>query len=139
MTNLLIICHDVIDSRMAGPGIRYWEMARALAERLDVTLATPGPGLDDDGFASRTYARGDWSSIEAAVEHADVLLLSGDLLVDFPQLATCGKPLVIEATYPYTFEALHLVLDRPLEVQMPTYLARLETMRRAGRAGDFYF
>ena len=43
MNHLLVISHDVVDTRMAGPGIRYWEMARALARRLDVTLAHPMP------------------------------------------------------------------------------------------------
>jgi glycosyltransferase involved in cell wall biosynthesis len=124
---------------MAGPGIRYWEMAQALARRLNVTLAAPGRGLEGEGYSPHAYERGEWSTIKAAVGRSDVLMFSGDLLLDFPQLVTCGRPLVIEATYPYTFEGLQLTSERPLEDQMPGYLARLETMRRTGRAGDFYF
>lgn len=33
MNSLLIISHDVIGQRMAGPGIRMWELARCGAHR----------------------------------------------------------------------------------------------------------
>ncbi len=137
--HILLIAHDVVNARMAGPGIRHWEMARALAGPLSVTLATPGPGLPDERFASFVYARGGWDSIVPAITQADVLLFTGDLLLDFPQLSQCGKPLVIEATYPYTFEPLQLHSRLPLDQQMPSFTNRLETMRRAALAGDFFF
>jgi hypothetical protein len=38
----LVVSHDVIGPSMAGPGIRYWEMAAALRRRgVEVTLAAP--------------------------------------------------------------------------------------------------
>ena len=42
---LLIISQDIVDKKMAGPGIRYLEMARTLSESMDVTLAIPRPRL----------------------------------------------------------------------------------------------
>ena len=33
MQKLLFVCNDVIGSAMAGPGIRYWELARALERK----------------------------------------------------------------------------------------------------------
>lgn len=136
---VLLISHDVVDERMAGPGIRYWEMARALGRQVVVTLATPGTSLPGERFDAHIYDMDAWSSLAPAVAAADVLLFSGDLLMPFPQLAECGKPLVIEATYPYTFEALQLGSSLSREQQAASYLGRLETMRRAGRAGDFFF
>src|SRR6185503_14501838 len=41
--HLLIISHDVVGSRMAGPGIRCWEMARVLSAQQPVTLIAPQP------------------------------------------------------------------------------------------------
>ena len=38
---LLIVSHDVVGAAMAGPGIRYLNLARALAGALPVTLAIP--------------------------------------------------------------------------------------------------
>lgn len=139
MPHLFMICHDVVDSRMAGPGIRYWEMARALAQRLDVTLATPGRSLVGEGFASHAYVPGDWETIAAVVSKANAVLLNGNGLMGFPQLTTCGKPLIIEATYPYTFESLHLHSDRPYDEQIPSFTACLETARQTALAGDFFF
>jgi glycosyltransferase involved in cell wall biosynthesis len=151
MTHLLIISHDVVDTRMAGPGIRYWEMARALAGRLDVTLAypvqvtsavagaNPISGPPEAGFALHAYHREDWDSIVPATSRADIVLLTGDLFLDFPHLANLGKPLVIEATYPYTFESLQLHAGLPRERQLASFATRREAMRRALMAGDFFF
>ena len=151
MNHLLIISHDVVDTRMAGPGIRYWEMARALAGRLDVTLAYPVPvtgavaganptsGPPEAGFASHAYRREDWDSIAPVISRADAILLTGDLFLDFPHLADVGKPLVIEATYPYTFESLQLHASMPRERQLASFATRREAMRRALMAGDFFF
>jgi len=41
--NVLIISHDTVGSRMAGPGIRYWELARVVAAQQRVTLIAPQP------------------------------------------------------------------------------------------------
>jgi glycosyltransferase involved in cell wall biosynthesis len=151
MTHLLIISHDVVDTRMAGPGIRYWEMARALAGRLDVTLAYPIPvkdtvagaksisGPPEAGFTSHAYRREDWASIAPIISRADVVLLTGDLFLDYPHLTDLGKPLVIEATYPYTFESLQLHGSMPRERQVASFATRREAMRRALLAGDFFF
>ena len=136
---LLIISHDAVSTRMAGPGIRYWEMARALSRELTVTLATPGVSLPSERFDMYVYDMGTWGSLSPAVTRADVLLFSGDLLMPFPLLAECGKPLIIEATYPYTFEALQLGSSLSHEQQTASYRDRLETMHRAGRAGDLFF
>src|ERR1022692_1982065 len=38
--NVLVQTEDVVGATMAGPGIRYWELSRRLAERHPVTLAT---------------------------------------------------------------------------------------------------
>ncbi len=78
MTRLLLISNDVVDTCMAGSGLRYWEMARALANRLDVTLATPDHSLLGEGFATCIYSRKQWGSIEPAISQAEVLLFDGN-------------------------------------------------------------
>ncbi len=49
--SLLILSHDVVGSQMAGPGIRYYHLARVLARELPVTLAVPGHSTNDLDFA----------------------------------------------------------------------------------------
>jgi glycosyltransferase involved in cell wall biosynthesis len=41
MARVLVYSADVIGERMAGPAIRYWELARELSKRHEVTLAIP--------------------------------------------------------------------------------------------------
>ena len=43
MAEVLLVSMDTVGSSMAGPGIRYWELAKVLATRHQVTLAVPGP------------------------------------------------------------------------------------------------
>jgi hypothetical protein len=139
MTRLLVVSYDVVDTRMAGPGARYWEMARALAKKLDVTLATPDRSLPGEGFASHVYTHGEWDTLDSAISKADALLFDGYLLAEFPQLAACGKPLVLEATYPYSFETLHQFAGKPQDQQVSSFVAKLEITRQVALSGDFFF
>jgi glycosyltransferase involved in cell wall biosynthesis len=139
MTRLLLISNDVVDTRMAGSGLRYWEMARALAGRLDVTLAAPDHSLPGEEFSTHIYRPEKWTSIEPAISQAEVLLFDGNLFEQFPELATCGRPLILEAANTYSFETLHQFLDQPLELQMASFSAKLEITRQVGLAGDFFF
>lgn len=49
MVSILLVCDDVVGTVMAGPAIRYWELARTLARRHAVTLYCPN---DPDVSAS---------------------------------------------------------------------------------------
>ena len=137
-SKLLIVSHDVVGERMAGPGIRYWEMARAMSNRLGVTLLAPGNAPASEGFDTGAYVWGQWASLAPAVSQADVLLFSGDLLVIFPELAACGKPLVLDIYDPHTFETLHLHAALPSAKQMAAYLDRVDILRHTALAGDFF-
>ena len=68
MNRLLIISPDVVAEKMAGPGIRYWEMSRALARYFDVTLAIPNrTDLQSPNVRLETYSRSQASSMERLV------------------------------------------------------------------------
>jgi glycosyltransferase involved in cell wall biosynthesis len=55
VARVVLICNDVIGERMAGPAIRYWELAGQLSDGHDVTLVTRDPaGVTSDRF--RTVA-----------------------------------------------------------------------------------
>ena len=43
MTRVLVVSAEPVGATMAGPAIRSLELARALAQHCDVTLAAPGP------------------------------------------------------------------------------------------------
>src|SRR5438477_34396 len=55
MTRILLVSPDRVGTTMAGPGIRYFELGRRLAEAHDVLLAAPTgsePPADAPTFAS---------------------------------------------------------------------------------------
>ena len=41
MKRLLLVSNDEVGAQMAGPGIRYYQFARQLSDRFDVTLVVP--------------------------------------------------------------------------------------------------
>lgn len=56
MAKVLIFSQDVIGKTMAGPGIRYWEFANAVAKHHDVTLAAPNvPDISTTAFTITSY------------------------------------------------------------------------------------
>lgn len=104
---------------MAGPGIRCWEFARALAGDADVKLFTPAASdLAADGFELVTYDR---ERPAEAVGGCDVLLAQGFTFNENPELTRMGKFLIIDLYVPLTLEAMgqyeHLTLPEQAGIQ----------------------
>ncbi len=80
--SLLIVTHETIGPRLAGPGVRAWELANALAgQGFQVTLATPNAGLDGTpNLAIRPFAWDEPDGIRALLDAADVVLAQGPIL-----------------------------------------------------------
>lgn len=52
MARVLLYCLDVVGKSMAGPAVRYWEMAKALSSTHEVILRTPNvPDVEPQGFS----------------------------------------------------------------------------------------
>lgn len=108
-SRLLIITHETIGPRMAGPGIRAWEMACALSERFDVTLAAPGePARNHPGLRVVGYETKDpyYPSLAPYIASADVVLAMGPLFVKIPRLRDLDKPAVVDLYDPFELEKL---------------------------------
>jgi hypothetical protein len=85
--HLLIVSNDVVDTKMAGPGMRYLEMARVLSNDLDVTLAIPSETtLQVPGVCLVRYWEERPGSLQVLVENSDVALVSGYMVEKFPFL-----------------------------------------------------
>ncbi len=101
---------------MAGPGIRYWEFARALAAAsLDVTLAvlpfvpaSPPPSNIPFG---RFIHCGDDTQVRTLAAATDVIVTQGILLSTYPYLAGLDVPLALDFYIPFLLERLHLDTD----------------------------
>ncbi len=134
---VLIISHDVVGSRMAGPGIRYWELAQVLAEHFPVILAAPGTvDLPVLGHQVHCYDLEDPQSLDAALERATVVVLCGDVLQRFPILQDSRLPLVVDGYDPHTLETLALFAGSP--DQEALHLARERILELQCDVGDFF-
>jgi glycosyltransferase involved in cell wall biosynthesis len=113
--NLLIISQDAVGTRMAGPGIRYWELARALAAHIDITLLAPRPiDLHVPGVRGASYTWGDAASLAPYLAQADAILANGYLLQAHPELAEVPVPLLLDLYDPTLLENLEARRAEPL-------------------------
>jgi len=113
----LIVPHDVVGPAMAGPGIRYWEIAAALRRRgIETTLAAPPHGED---------------LVAVAARH-DSLLVTGPVLEQHPGLKGLGVPLAIDWYDPFLFENL------ARGVPMEQHEGGVRTLAEQARCGDFF-
>jgi glycosyltransferase involved in cell wall biosynthesis len=63
-TTVVVVSNDTIGTRMAGPGIRYWQFANELSRQHSVTLVTPNQSdLISDSFRIEHAATDDATAI----------------------------------------------------------------------------
>lgn len=75
MARVLLISNDVIGSTMAGPGIRYVEIARVLSKEHTVTVAAPEPSaFEDSAFEFITYDQRQPKTLVATVKSQAVVI-----------------------------------------------------------------
>jgi GT2 family glycosyltransferase len=138
-SNLLIICHDTVSQKMAGPAIRYWELAQVLSRHCNVTLAAPGtPMRESEDFQVRGYERMDSDSIAPLIEQSDVVLTFAYMLNELPILQTAGKPLILDLYDPYVLENLETFSALPDREQREKHDAFLAALNHQLVMGDFF-
>ena len=150
---LLIISHDVVGTNMAGPGIRYYHLARVLGKHVPTTLAAPvqdegGPAQASDApFAITGYRRGQWETLADLVAQADVCLFPSDVADELPQLAESRACLVVDGYDPLMAEWLALSRSARRGAGQAAqdtaqwrvdWHVRMEALARQYRIGDFF-
>lgn len=137
--HLLIVSNDVVDAKMGGAGIRYLEMARALQEDLDVTLAIPSEtSVEVEGIQVVRYWDARPVSLQVLVENSDVVLVSGYMVEKFPFLTTTPTRRVIDLYNPFFLENLFYYLDEPMESQDRLNDHALALVNQLARVGDYF-
>src|SRR5262249_1613131 len=73
-SRVLVITPEPLRQNLSGPGVRALELARALAERNTVTVATPfTPEIADDRCRLVEYSFERSKSLKSLAEQADVI------------------------------------------------------------------
>ncbi len=107
---ILIISHDVVGKRMAGPGIRYFHLAQVLSREFEVTLMVPGHADSGfaDGFSVEGYTTGRDERLEGFVERASVVVVPAIHVAAIPALHRTRASIVVDGYDPYVAETLSL-------------------------------
>lgn len=106
---VLVVTGDTLSTRMAGPAIRAWHIAEALAAEHDVHLVTTSSCdvQHRDFRVSEANAR----QLKALEQWCDVLVFQGYLLHEHPALAESAKPIVADIYDPFHLEQLEQARD----------------------------
>ena len=152
---LLIITHELVGPRMAGPAIRCWELARALACPAGYVAdasATPSPSATRDVEVTLTsqypVERAHPDFTVTSFEHdgrrlleqagaADILLVQGLMLAGHPGLAALGKYLVVDLYDPFVFESYDYFASQGAR-RDATYREVLAVLDQQMLLGDFF-
>lgn len=130
---VLVVTGEPLLDRMAGPAIRAWEIAKALAPEHDVRLVSTAGARRTSPDFSVEYAGG--TGLKEPSEWADVIVFQGFLLESAPWIKTSGKVVVADVYDPMHLEQLEQARDqgpegRAAAVATTTY-ALNEQLRRA--------
>jgi glycosyltransferase involved in cell wall biosynthesis len=141
---IALVSHDTIGDRMAGPGIRYTCIARALAKHVDLTLAIPAQSpqwreAHTDAFDVQRYTHGRWDTLAPILSHADVVICPPDTLSDFPQLSDGKWALAFDDYDPLLSEWLSAAALCDWEWQSVGWAHRMKTLTPHLLHGDFFF
>jgi GT2 family glycosyltransferase len=137
--HLLIVSNDIVDEKMAGPGMRYLELARALAGDIDVTLAVPSAtSLQIDGLQIVRYWEERPASLQVLVENSDIALVSTYMVNKFPFLSATHTRLVVDLYDPTVLENLHYYLNEPISSQQALNQHGIATTNQLLKLGDYF-
>jgi glycosyltransferase involved in cell wall biosynthesis len=109
VTRVLFVSPDAVGERMAGLGIRYSELAAALAGEADVTVATGDPGgAPPAGVRVVGYEPHSPSALRGQIERADAIVAPPQWPVITRWMGRSGARLIFDLYDPETLETLEL-------------------------------
>ena len=115
-SRIAVATADTLKPQMAGPAIRAWQIASALAVDHDVRLITTSdclltsPDFDVRRIDSEAGAR----ELEA---WCDVLFFQGNVLDDYPFLNRTEKVVIVDLYDPFHLEQLEQTREHPAETR----------------------
>lgn len=139
MTRVLLVSGDVVDVNMGGMGVRYWELAHALAPHCRVTLAIPNPTQLVSSFVELRSFDLQHGDLREWACCADAIIVQGFILHFHPYLRELGIPLAVDLYVPYLLENLVWHAADDLQTWIPAYEEYSRIQTELLRAGDFFF
>ncbi|PJJ61730.1 glycosyltransferase [Compostimonas suwonensis] len=139
LTKVLIITGDPIGAKMAGPAIRSWNMAQALAADNAVTLVTmTGAEPIDAPFDIVHVKPGDDRAMGRLEKWADVIVFQGLAMALFDSLRTTRKIVVADVYDPMHLEQLEQARELPAATWSKQVTDATEVLNEQLARGDFF-
>lgn len=134
---IAVVTADVLTPKMAGPAIRAWHIADALAAEHQVELVTTTSSCDisSDRFTVRSVTGNQLWRLET---WADVLVVQGFVLEDNAFLMSSSKVIVVDLYDPVHLEQLELYRNEDADVRRETVRHATVVMNNQLRRGDFF-
>lgn len=132
---VLFISPDAVGERMAGLGIRYTELATAISDAADVTVATgDAASTAPAGVRVVAYEPHAPKALKAEIERADAIVAPPQWPLITRWMRRSGARLIFDLYDPETLETLELFADRPAlrRTMVALTLDRLEDALRSG-------
>ncbi len=133
--HVLMISPDTVGEKMAGPGIRYFEIAQILSREFKVTLAVPNDNYPSSG-GKLTFCRHDQQKLLDIYQKCDTVICQGIITKKYPFLLNGGKPLVIDLYDIFYLE--ELAGSCMLQRNPTSYLYALKIIQAQLKHGDFF-
>jgi glycosyltransferase involved in cell wall biosynthesis len=134
---VIVATADTLAPTMAGPGIRAWRIAGALADAHDVHLVTTGRCELEDGRFPVEHVEDD--RFAELVHDADVVVFQGWVMADRPWLASAGVVIVADIYDPMHLEQLEQGRDAPFEGgRWVAVSGANEVLNQQLRRGDYF-
>jgi GT2 family glycosyltransferase len=137
--HLLIVSNDIVDKKMAGPGMRYFEMARILSKDFSVTLAIPNKTEVDIPDANIVqYKEEHPNELRILTQYCDVALFSSHIAGKCPFLSQVDQRIIIDLYDPIVLENLHYYLNETSSSQQLLNQQSVELINNLVKIGDFF-
>ncbi len=133
MTRVLLLSPEPGRPAMAGVGIRFWEMARHLAARHEITLGIPNEPAECPPLAAVKIVRYDGANLAELCRSSEAVVLHGHVSNNYFEHGAT-RPLVVDLYDPFPIENLNyftVLGDRP-------YRHDRATLERQLRQGDLF-
>jgi glycosyltransferase involved in cell wall biosynthesis len=136
-TRVVVLTEDVLSAKMAGPAIRAWHIAQALAAEQEVVLATTSE-LCDVHAPNFSVESADHARFAELERWCDVAIVQGYLLHNVPEFRASKKVMLFDLYDPLHLEALVLTRDDDEPDRSVNVANTVRTLEEQLLRGDFF-
>jgi GT2 family glycosyltransferase/glycosyltransferase involved in cell wall biosynthesis len=136
-SRIVVATGDTLSPTMAGPAIRAWEIARALAPEHEVRLVstTEAVGLSDPDLQISKVGAPELAILE---DWCDIFIFQGYLMEEYPFLKYSKKVMVVDVYDPFHLEQLEQARDLTRKKRRQVVLGATRVLNDQLARGDLF-